>query len=342
MTKKLAKAHETCIILEVKVTYAEINVTIDEDLTAPLAANIGLDLTEFASLGLLLHLQCILSHLISEKTGGVLPPTQDKRSISFLCRDNSLLNLLVDGSFNSAHKASTHVDTLGTKSQGSSKTLAIGKSTRGDERNAEFLTSTAQKDEVGDIVLTDVAGTLKAIDGKEVHAELDGGLCMADCCALVQDNGASLLQLGDDGAWVVTGGLDDLDTFVDDDLGVGGIVGGNDGGKEGQVHSEGVFGHGPTSADFFAEVFGGWLGEGCELDFGVRYYIQLRLSLESIRRTSPSPPALLTAEASSAYPTHCIPPCTTGTICMISRWLYIGNSEFIAHLEYRAFVSRLC
>ena len=31
------------------------------------------------------------------------------------------------------------------------------------------------------------------------------------------------------------------------------------------------------------------------------------------RRTIPSPPALLTAEASSAYPTHCIPPWMTGT-----------------------------
>jgi hypothetical protein len=27
----------------------------------------------------------------------------------------------------------------------------------------------------------------------------------------------------------------------------------------------------------------------------------------------PSPPALLTADASSAYPTHCMPPWTTGT-----------------------------
>lgn len=29
--------------------------------------------------------------------------------------------------------------------------------------------------------------------------------------------------------------------------------------------------------------------------------------------TRPSPPALLTAAASSAYPTQCMPPCTTGT-----------------------------
>lgn len=28
----------------------------------------------------------------------------------------------------------------------------------------------------------------------------------------------------------------------------------------------------------------------------------------------PSPPALLTADASSAYPTHCMPPWTTGTV----------------------------
>lgn len=167
-------------------------------------------------------------------------------------------------------------------------------------------------------MLTDVAGTLEAVDGEEVHAELDGGLGVADCRALVQDDGAGLLQLGDDGSWIVTGGLNDLDPFVDDYLGVGTVVGGNHGGEEGQVHSEGVFGHGATSADFFAEVFGGWLGEGSELDYSVRYCMQLRLSLKSIRRTSPSPPALLTAEASSAYPTHCIPPCTTGTISMIS------------------------
>jgi hypothetical protein len=63
-------------------------------------------------------------------------------------------------------------------------------------------------------------------------------------------------------------------------LGVGTVVGGNHGGEEGQVHSEGVFGHGATSADFFAEVFGGWLGEGCELNCSVRYCMQLGLSFK--------------------------------------------------------------
>lgn len=256
-----------------QVAYAEINITVNEDLTTPLAANIGPNLAKFASLTLLLDLQCILSHLISEQAGGILPPTQHKRGISLLCRDDSLFNLLVNGGFNSAHKASTHVDTFRTERQGSSKTLAIGESTRSDERHAEFLARTAQKDEVGDIVLTDVAGTLEAVNGKEVHAELDGGLGVADCRALVQDDGAGLLQLGDDGAGVVTGGLDDLDSFVDDYLGVGAVVGGNHGGEEGQVYSEGVFGHGAASADFFAEVFGGWLGEGCELDCSVRYFM---------------------------------------------------------------------
>lgn len=173
---------------------------------------------------------------------------------------------MVNGSFNRAHEPSTHVDTFGTKSQRSGKALAIGKSTRSDKRHAEFLARTAQKDEVGDIVLTDMTGTLEAVDREEVHAELDGGLSVADGRALVQDDGAGLLQLGDDGARIVASSLDDLDSFIDDDLGVGTVVGGNHGGEEGQVHTEGVLGHGATSADFFAEVFGGWLGKGSELD----------------------------------------------------------------------------
>lgn len=37
-------------------------------------------------------------------------------------------------------------------------------------------------------------------------------------------------------------------------------------------------------------------------------------------RTIPRPPALLTAAANSAYPTHCIPPWTMGTGC-VSIWV---------------------
>jgi hypothetical protein len=45
---------------------------------------------------------------------------------------------------------------------------------------------------------------------------------------------------------------------------------------------------GAASADFFAEVFGGWLGEGCELDCSVRYFMQLGLSFKG-PTTAPTP-----------------------------------------------------
>lgn len=91
---------------------------------------------------------------------------------------------------------------------------------------------------------------------------------MADGGALVEDGDAGLLELLDDGAWIVTGGLDDLNTLVDDDLGVCAVVGGDHGGEEGQVDAEGVLGHFAASADFLAQVFGGGLGEGSELERG--------------------------------------------------------------------------
>ena len=81
----------------------------------------------------------------------------------------------------------------------------------------------------------------------------------------MQDSRVGFLQLGNDGAWVVARGFDNLDSFVDDHLRVGTVVWGNQSREQGQVHTKGVLGHGTASADLFPEVFRGRLCQSSEL-----------------------------------------------------------------------------
>ena len=63
-----------------------------------------------------------------------------------------------------------------------------------------------------------------------------------------------------DGAGTVAGCFDNSDARVYDCACVGGVVGGDEGGEEGQVHAEGVRGHGFAASDFGNEGGGGGLG----------------------------------------------------------------------------------
>lgn len=150
-------------------TYTIVRVTVQEDLTTTLAAHIRSNLSKVASRALLLNLESVLGDLVSEQAGSVLPPTQHKSGIRLLRLNDSLLDILVDRSLDSAHEASTHVNTLGTESQRSGQTVAISETTGSNERNAQVLAGTAQKNEVGDIVLADVTGALESIDGEEIN-----------------------------------------------------------------------------------------------------------------------------------------------------------------------------
>lgn len=138
----------------------------------------------------------------------------------------------MDRGFDRAHEPGAHVDALSAKSKRSSEALAVGKAAGRNEGDLQILACAAQEDEVGDVVLADVAGAFEAVDRQEVNAEFDGGLGMSDRGALVQDDGVGLLELVDHGARVVSGGLDDLDSLVDDHLGVGAVVGGHERGEE--------------------------------------------------------------------------------------------------------------
>lgn len=105
-----------------------------------------------------------------------------------------------------------------------------------------------------------MAGALEAVDGEEVDAEFDRALRVPDCGALVQDGAAGGLELPDHGARAVAGRFDDPDARVDDGLRVAVVVRGHEGGEEGQVHAEGVGGHGSAAPDLLAKGVGGGLG----------------------------------------------------------------------------------
>jgi hypothetical protein len=267
-------------------TYTVVDVAVQEHLTASLAANKGRNLGKLARLALPLDLQRLLRHLVLEQSGGVLPPSQNKVGVVLVRRHNGLLDLLMDGRLNSAHEPRTHVDTFRTERQRRRKTLSVSEPTRRDEGDVELLARPAQENEVCDVVLADVAGALEAVDGEEVHAQLHGGLGVPDGRALVQDDRVGLLQLRDHGAGVVAGCLDDLDALVDDYLCVGGVVWGHEGWEEGQVHAEGVLGHGSASANLFAEVFGGGLRECSEL-------VRLAIVFQDVEIVDVQFPALL-------------------------------------------------
>lgn len=143
-----------------------------------------------------------------------------------------------------------------------------------------------EEDDVGEVGFADVAGAFETVDGEEVDAELLGGEGVPDGGAFVQDGDVGGFEHFDDWTggvagrfnWMVDGSVrylyrvifngcflrTDFDAFVDDDLGVGGVVGGGERGEERDVDAEGLGGHGSAAGDFLAEVFGGGLGEGCE------------------------------------------------------------------------------
>jgi hypothetical protein len=74
--------------------------------------------------------------------------------------------------------------------------------------------------------------------------------------ALVDDLDAGLVQRRQPLLRVVAGGLHRLDAAVDDGLDVAGVVGRADGGQEGQVHAEGLVGHGAATLDLGRQQLG--------------------------------------------------------------------------------------
>lgn len=242
----------------------KLGVAVDEHLLSSLATDKMSNLAEFACCALALNLQGFLGNLVLVKAAGVAPAAEQQGGVCLLSLDNLVLDLLVNGSLDSAHEACAHVDTTGAEGQSSSETPAVSETTRGDKRNLEGLASTAQQNEVGDVALANVAGAFETVNGEEVDTELNGALGMANSGALVEDGDAGLLQLRNDRSGGVSSGLDDLNALVDDGLGVSAVVGRNHGWEQSDVDTEGILGQLAAALDLFAEGGGRGKDEGSD------------------------------------------------------------------------------
>lgn len=246
-------------------TYAEIHISVDEDLPPSLPAHEWRDVLELPAGAGAFGLHSLLGDFVPEQPGRVLPSPQHELRIGFLRIDNRLLHVLMDRRFDRAHEACAHVDALSAKAQRRRQPLAVCEPTGGDERHAEGLSRAAQENEVRDVRLAYVPRTLETVDGEEIDAELDGRLRVADGGAFMQDGAIGRFQLADHRAWAVPGCLNNRDPFVNDGLGIASIVRRDESREEGKVHAEGVWGHLPASLDFMAEGVRGGLRESCEL-----------------------------------------------------------------------------
>lgn len=237
-----------------------VHIPIHEHLPPPLPTHRRRHVLKLPTHTLPLSLHRLLGDFIRKQPTRVPPPAQHELRIRLLRLHNGHLDIVMDGRFDRAHEPRAHIDALGAQRQRGREPLPVREAAAGDERDRQALPRPGQQDEVGDVALADVAGALEAVDGEEVDAEGDGAPGVPDRGALVQDGAAGGLELPDHGAGGVAGRFDDADPLVDDGLGVAVVVGGDEGGEEGQVHAEGVWGHGFAALDLFAEVGGGGLG----------------------------------------------------------------------------------
>lgn len=109
------------------LTYTKVFVAVQEDLSATLATDVLGNLLEFAGWAGLFNVDGLESHLVGEETGSVLPSTEHEGGVCFLGIYDGLLDVVMDGCFDSAHEPGAHVDTTGSKGHGSGQAVTIGK-----------------------------------------------------------------------------------------------------------------------------------------------------------------------------------------------------------------------
>lgn len=241
-------------------------IAVEEDLSSSLARHIRRDLLKLARRALPLDLDRILRDLVLEQPTRILPPPQHKLRIRLLSLDNALLDIIMNRRLNRAHKPRAHIDPLSAQTQRSSKSLPVRKPTRSNKRHRHRLPRAGKQDEVRNIALAHMTGTFKPINAQKVHTQLHRTQSMPNRRTLVQNHTrrVRLLQHLDHRARTIARRLHNPDAFLNHHAGVGAVVWRHHGGQESDVDAEGEFGHGSRAADFFAQVFGRGLREGCE------------------------------------------------------------------------------
>jgi hypothetical protein len=157
--------------------------------------------------------------------------------------------------------------------------------------NAQLARRDRQQHQAGHVVLARMAGAFEAVDRHGVDAIAFGRQRMAHRGALVHDLHVMALQRLDEVLRAVARGLHDLHAAVDDGLHVLGVRRRLHRRQDREVHAKGLVGHRAHARDFLAQVVGRGLRQ---------------------RREHAQAPAFDTAAASSARPTHCMPPWMIG------------------------------
>lgn len=104
---------------------------------------------------------------------------------------------------------------------------------------------------------------------------------------------------------IVTGGLNNLDTFFNNDLDVFLIRRRNNSRQKCQVDAKRFIGHGAAESNFVTKSFRCRLSQSSEQTYISWFSLCLIYLCNYI---IPRPPALETAEARALIPTYCIPP----------------------------------
>jgi hypothetical protein len=118
-----------------------------------------------------------------------------------------------------------------------------------------------QQHQVGDVVLAGVAGALEAVHGHRRAAQALGLQGVAHRGALVDHLDAVLIEQRHEGFRAAPGGFHDLDTGVDDHLGVLFVRHRLDGRQQRQVDAERLVGHFLAAGDLLGEIFRRGLGQ---------------------------------------------------------------------------------
>mmetsp|Transcript_22189 Transcript_22189/g.44509 ORF Transcript_22189/g.44509 Transcript_22189/m.44509 type:complete len:339 (-) Transcript_22189:176-1192(-) len=186
--------------------------------------------------------------------------THHQGSGLFIALDESLLDVVMDRCLLSGHEPGSHVETLGTESQGSSELRAVRASAGGNKGNLELALCLSEQYPVSYVVLPGMASALESIHRDHVSPKPLGCEGVLDGHALVDDVAAILLEEPYEFLWVATGCFNDFHSLLDDDFCIRFVVRRNKSRQEGDIHAEWLVRQRAALADLLSKGLGVRLG----------------------------------------------------------------------------------
>ena len=210
----------------------------------------------------LLNARAVLFHLlyldgesVVQNTGRVLEAAQNQRCAGLIqIPGYHFLPLAQGRRLFREEKAASDRRAFTPQHQRRGKTTSVADASAGNHRDVQRVDCRGPQGNGADIVLTDMAGRLRAVHDDRVTADLLGCFGMPDSRAFVNDGHAGSLHGFHIGFGCAAGGLHNADALFNADAHIGGIVGRGQGRHQGQIHGEGFFCQGPAFADLLTKL----------------------------------------------------------------------------------------